>query len=163
VELEREIDDLAARIREALAPVQDVRLAYLFGSRARGNARPDSDVDIAVAYARGLELAGLERARQSVIEALTEVLGPLRRSVIEALTEALGPLGERADVVDLERAGTAVAFRALREGRRVLVRSEPDRITLEASIGRRYDDEAPRRALFRRAASRLAGSSGARR
>ena len=37
-------DDLAQRLRAE----PTVRLAYLFGSRASGAARPDSDVDVAV-------------------------------------------------------------------------------------------------------------------
>ena len=40
------------RLRDGLArglrAEPTVRLAYLFGSRARGAARPDSDVDVAV-------------------------------------------------------------------------------------------------------------------
>jgi predicted nucleotidyltransferase len=39
---------LIEALRAALAGRQDVRLALLFGSRARGEHRPDSDVDIAV-------------------------------------------------------------------------------------------------------------------
>jgi predicted nucleotidyltransferase len=41
-------DDAAARLRDALAGIDEVRLAYLFGSRSRGDARVDSDFDIAV-------------------------------------------------------------------------------------------------------------------
>lgn len=40
--------DLADRIRETLRDRDDVRVALLFGSHARGTARLDSDVDIAV-------------------------------------------------------------------------------------------------------------------
>ena len=41
------IDDVA-RLRRALASAGDIRLAILFGSRARGTDRPDSDIDIAI-------------------------------------------------------------------------------------------------------------------
>ena len=37
---------------------QDIRLALLFGSRARGRARPDSDADVAV-LGRGLDLLAI--------------------------------------------------------------------------------------------------------
>jgi predicted nucleotidyltransferase len=43
-----DLPELQARIREHLALRTDVRVAVLFGSRARGTARPDSDVDLAV-------------------------------------------------------------------------------------------------------------------
>jgi predicted nucleotidyltransferase len=39
---------LVAAMREVLRDRQDVHLALLFGSQARGKARPDSDVDVAV-------------------------------------------------------------------------------------------------------------------
>src|SRR4051812_14341338 len=40
--------DRANQVRRALAGRSDVRLAMLFGSQARGTARPDSDVDLAI-------------------------------------------------------------------------------------------------------------------
>jgi predicted nucleotidyltransferase len=48
-------------IEKALGPIEAVRLAYLFGSRARGTARPDSDLDLAVAYPRELFRAAAKR------------------------------------------------------------------------------------------------------
>jgi predicted nucleotidyltransferase len=41
-------DPVIEALREALCGRKDVRLALLFGSRARGRARPDSDADVAV-------------------------------------------------------------------------------------------------------------------
>lgn len=40
--------EMVAQLREALGGRAGVRLALLFGSWARGNARPDSDIDLAV-------------------------------------------------------------------------------------------------------------------
>ena len=53
-------------ISEKAGPVFEkygVRYAALFGSQARGDARPDSDVDFLVEYGRplGFEYAGLRR------------------------------------------------------------------------------------------------------
>ncbi|HEX7182331.1 MAG TPA: nucleotidyltransferase domain-containing protein [Thermoanaerobaculia bacterium] len=45
--MERE-DPVVEALREALRGRKDVRFALLFGSRARGRARPDSDADVAV-------------------------------------------------------------------------------------------------------------------
>ena len=39
---------LLARLTQALVPRAEILEAYLFGSHARGQARPDSDVDVAV-------------------------------------------------------------------------------------------------------------------
>lgn len=41
-------DRMHDRLRAALARVPSVSVALLFGSRARGRARPDSDIDIAI-------------------------------------------------------------------------------------------------------------------
>ena len=130
---------LIPRLRRALESVDGVRAAYLFGSRGRDGARPGSDLDIAISYAPTSSPEARER---------------VRRQVMAALVDVLGPLGERADLLDLARAGAAVGFEAIRRGAAILARSELERIRLEASIARRYDDEAPRRQLFRRAAVR---------
>lgn len=42
------VDAIAHRIQPVLESDPRVRFAYLYGSRARGDARPDSDVDLAV-------------------------------------------------------------------------------------------------------------------
>ncbi len=44
-----------ARIRQFMSTQEDVVAAYLFGSRAEGRARPQSDVDIAVLLADTLD------------------------------------------------------------------------------------------------------------
>lgn len=41
-------DPAVKPLRKALSDHKEVRLALLFGSRARGQARPDSDADVAV-------------------------------------------------------------------------------------------------------------------
>jgi uncharacterized protein len=51
-------DPVLDSLRAAFAGRSDVRLALLFGSRARGRARPDSDADVAV-LAPGVHLDAL--------------------------------------------------------------------------------------------------------
>jgi predicted nucleotidyltransferase len=133
-----EIDELVAVLRRALEPIATVRVAYLFGSRARAEpARADSDLDLGVVFASGLD----ERARDGE-----------RRSLVTALSTALGALGERADIVDLEAADSAVAFRAICDGHLVCERSSAERVRIVTRVARRFEDDAPKRALFRRAA-----------
>ena len=51
-------DPIVDALRRVLVGRRDVRLALLFGSRARGRARPGSDADVAV-LGRNLDLLGL--------------------------------------------------------------------------------------------------------
>jgi predicted nucleotidyltransferase len=134
---------LVDRIAAALDSIDDVRVVFLFGSRTTNRARPDSDLDVGIAYREGMSDADRER---------------VRRAVVIALTDALGALGEAADVVDLERADSAVAFHAVRDGSLVLARTPSERVRIVSRVARRFDDDAPRRLLFRRAARAAAGS-----
>jgi predicted nucleotidyltransferase len=63
-------DPVVAALREALSGRRDVRLALLFGSRARGKARPGSDADVAVL---GKDLDLLELAADLTEAARVEV------------------------------------------------------------------------------------------
>lgn len=133
-------------VKRAAGRVPSVQLAYVFGSRMENRARLDSDLDIAVAFAPGMDAS----AR-----------GAAKLALIDGLTAELGALGERADLVDLERAGVSVAFRAIRDGRCVYSRDRRRKVELVARIARLYDDEAPKRALFTRAAIEAARRMGA--
>ena len=128
---------LVSALQSALSPIPSVMVAWLFGSRTRGAARPDSDVDVAVLFSPTLDARGRHEATLDVLD---------------ALAARLGPLGERADVLDLADAGSAVAFSAVRDGVCVVDRGDGMRAHAVARIARRYDDDAPRRALMQRAA-----------
>lgn len=56
--------ELAAAARAVLERHPEVRLALLFGSRARGVAAPGADLDVAVEVARGQELDRLGLMRE---------------------------------------------------------------------------------------------------
>ena len=142
------MDELIPQLASALAPLVQVRVAWVFGSRVRGAARPDSDLDLAVAFPRTLDDEGRFQARLQIVA---------------AVTDALGALGERADVVDIDESDAAVAFAALSEGRLVLARSEDERVEAAVRIMRRNSDDLPRRLLFREAARRVALEMGQRR
>ena len=79
--------------QEAEARALGVNALYLFGSAARGEARPDSDVDVFVDYGLDrfglIELARLQRRLSEELGRPTDVgtrdgLHPLLRSSIEA-------------------------------------------------------------------------------
>lgn len=104
---------------------------YLYGSVARGQARPGSDVDIGVLLATDPP-ATLE-APQFAIEAALERL-----------------LGSPVQVVALNRAPADLVHRVLRDGRLVLDRDRSARIRFEVRSRNEYFDMEPIRRMYRR-------------
>ena len=117
---------LLVRLTRALAPRGEVLEAYLFGSHARGKARPDSDVDVAVYIDE---------------TAADEGHWGYRAELTTHLMAALGT--DDVDVVVLNQAPILLYHRVLRDGVRLLSRD------LRATTGRagqalsRYFDFLP--------------------
>jgi predicted nucleotidyltransferase len=102
------VAELEVRLRRALEGREDVLVAYLFGSVARGRAGPLSDVDVAIL--------------------LAEDGDPFPR-LLEVTEEVARAVGEdRADVVLLNTAPVALAYRVLRDGRLLVCRDEEARV-----------------------------------
>jgi len=94
-------DDVIGRLRPAEAQIRSlgVRRLALFGSVARGEARPDSDVDLLVEFAPGQKSFDRFLALSELLE---QLLGhPVELVTTEALSPFLGPhiLAEAADVL----------------------------------------------------------------
>ena len=126
--MERETTDrqLLARVADALAAREEVLEAYVFGSRARGQARPDSDLDVAV-------FVDEARAHHGV--------WGYRAELATALMAALGT--DDVDVVVLNRAPILLYHRVLRDGVRVLSRDLRATTTRAGQALSRYFDFLP--------------------
>lgn len=115
---------LGEALATRLGSEPDVLVAYLFGSQARGTAGSRSDVDVAVLLApdwppaRDLDL----------IDAVADVVG-----------------SERADVVVLNNAPVALAYRVISDGRPIVVNDEGARVRHWVETVDRYLDMAPLR------------------
>lgn len=112
-------DVLLRRLREALAQGPTLRIAILFGSRATGRARPDSDVDVAILPAHdGLSLAD-ENALAAELERTT---------------------GTAVDLVRIDHASEALRWRIARDG--VVLFSDPPEaaIRFRARAGIAHDE-----------------------
>lgn len=108
-----------------------VRFAYLFGSHARGDAGPTSDVDLALF---------LDPA----------AVGP--ESTGELMVAAVRLLGVDAiDLVILNRAALPLCYRVVQQGRVLSDRAHAERVAFESRILRMGWDFLPReREMLRR-------------
>jgi uncharacterized protein len=111
----------------------EVRLAFLFGSRACGRSRPESDFDIAVLVDE--KTAGEDRGR--VIRRLASRLG---REVSSELI----------DLVVLNDAPALLRHRVLRDGVALFQRAPEDRVRFAAKAIRDCQDGFFRREQFTR-------------
>ncbi len=124
--------DVAAierKLREVLsarAEAEGIAAAWLFGSVARGTARPDSDVDVGILYSENRPQTLDEIGRAFDLE--------------EDLTVALGL---PTQVVVLNRAPVDLIFRVLRDGRLLVERDRSRRIRFEVRSHKEYWDLEP--------------------
>jgi len=98
------VDPIMGRFRAALDEIYGERIerVVLFGSRARGDARPDSDYDVAV-FLKDLDGFGKEAGRIAEIE--TDILSETG-VVINALPLQAGSYLERTGLMqELRRDG----------------------------------------------------------
>jgi len=121
-------------LTDRLESLPEVRAAVVFGSRGRGEARRDSDIDLGVL---------LEPTANSL----------LTRGRIAATLSDLPSV----DVVDLDQAPALLAHRALRDGRLLFCRDRPRWVRFVMRTLSRSGDEAYyRRILSEGARDRLA-------
>jgi predicted nucleotidyltransferase len=105
----------AASLLEGRFPLSAL---WLFGSEARGEARVDSDVDLAALFSRPVPA-------QEVLAARFD-LGSL--------------LGREVDLVDLRRASPILGRQVVRDGRLLLDRDRVDRHVFAMLLPSRYVD-----------------------
>lgn len=126
------------RLRSRLEARPEVLAAYLFGSAARGETGPLSDVDLAVVLSGDLSADERFRVR------------------LAAIGDAVAEFGDDVDLVVLNDVPPGLAYEAV-SGRRFFVR-DLDRVArFEAAVVSRYLDRRPyeerhRRAFLERAA-----------
>ena len=125
-------ESVATRLETFLADgAAGVVTAYLFGSAARNELRPDSDVDVGVLFA----------------EACAE--GTDACLALEERLERL--IGRRTQAVDLERAPADLVQRVLRDGILLLDRDPAARVRFEVRRRNEWFDLQPLLRAYRRA------------
>jgi hypothetical protein len=111
----------------------DIVCAYLFGSEARGEAGPDSDVDVAVLFQHEPPLT-LDGLGLDLAAALEDVLG------------------RPVDLVVLDRASPDLVHRVLRDGILVYEADRAARVRFEVRSRAEYFDVLPYLQEYRRVA-----------
>ncbi|MGB9723294.1 MAG: type VII toxin-antitoxin system MntA family adenylyltransferase antitoxin [Chloroflexia bacterium] len=104
-----------------------VLVAYLFGSRARGEPHPRSDIDIAVLLQEGLPSLEKQRWRLALIARLSRVLRT-----------------DDVDVVVLNEASPMLRYEAIRPRRVLFCRDEEARVAFEFRTMQEWFDWQPR-------------------
>ena len=110
--------DVVEAVRRVLEGRTDVLLAYVFGSVARGEARPSSDLDLGVVFR----------------------FVPVPRERDRLTTDLEVAAGRRVDLVVLNEAPPLLTHEAIREGRLIVCRDEDERVRFETRATARYLD-----------------------
>lgn len=132
---------LDRQVRERLAARGDVAFAYLFGSQAKGTARPDSDVDLAVHFGadESRSIDGEDKAHVERKKSALELEGVLERE-----------LDQRVQVVVLEDAPLGLTHNVLSTGRLIHCPDDETRRHFFVDHCRMYFDMEPARRIFDR-------------
>ncbi len=119
-------DELLDRMRAVLLRHEEIHYAYLFGSRAFGGFRSDSDVDVAIG------LVESDRSHRVWLDVMGD------------LALAVAPL--EVDCLLLNGAPVGLRFAVVRDGRTLMDRLPAARRAFEVATRREYWDWEPHRA-----------------
>jgi predicted nucleotidyltransferase len=119
------IRSLLNELQSLVEKLEGVDCAWIFGSTARQEAGPLSDLDVALLFEEGMDPAGRAQAAVTLMGKLQRIGGP------------------RVDVVVLNDAPPAFQHRVLRDGRLIFCRDPARRVRFEVRAIREYLDFQP--------------------
>jgi len=128
------VHDLVVQLKPVFDPLPTVIVAYLFGSYARGQAGPSSDVDIAI-------LLNGQPTESECFDARLDILG---RVMTQLQNNAV-------DVAILNQTPLALCYRVVRDGRVLFCSDNAARIAFTARTVTTYLDFKPTLEVFEQA------------
>lgn len=131
------VENFDQRIREAVEDLSGLSILAVFGSRAQGRHRPDSDLDVAILPSREVDAEGRRRLQARVAAKL----------------DHLAARG-RVDIVFFDEAPELLRHRVFKTGRAVLCRDPDAWKELRVRTMREHGDREDYRRLMRRAQHR---------
>jgi predicted nucleotidyltransferase len=128
-------------LKDMLVDDKDVAVVYLFGSYAKDNVTPLSDIDIAILLDSRVRPADYFDKQLDLLDKISQKLHT-----------------DEVDVVILNQAPSLLAYQVIKIRKVLFCRNEPRRISFEANAIDRYLDEKPMRSLIYQAlADRIKG------
>lgn len=118
-------------INEEIFKKHKVKLAYLFGSRAKGAAVPESDFDIAVLFEKPPTDTFALRETMDISSDLRKKNFPMK-----------------FDVVSLHNAPLLLKYEAVAHHRILFCKDEKERINFEVAVTKEYIDEEHTRNIY---------------
>lgn len=116
--------DLQEQLRDALARRSDLAAAWLFGSRARGTERANSDVDVAIL---------LREDPPRTLDGL----------MLDLQDDLAGELGRPVDLVVMNHAPADLVHRVLRDGELLIENDRSRRVRFEVARRAEFFDLLP--------------------
>lgn len=120
-------EELRCKVEQVFGTREEVAAVYLFGSRARGEAQEQSDLDLALVF-QPLDLEEAFFRRAEILADLEEIIRPLE-----------------VHLLDLERIPPGLAYEVLKEGLLVWERDRDRRVEVESRRLAEALDFLPRR------------------
>ena len=95
---------------------KEILLAYIFGSVARREVGPLSDIDFAVYFDESLQKSLMDEIYLESVNKLTEILG------------------DEVDLVNMNKANILLKFNIIKSGEVIFQKSQDDKIRIESDI-----------------------------
>jgi predicted nucleotidyltransferase len=127
---ELKIIDTLNRITTTVEKLPNLKLLILFGSRARGEDKPDSDWDLAISYDETNRQTGIKEISNDYLTYL---------SILSELFEINRDL---IDLIELDRCSPLMKYQVARDGKLIYEKNTGDFLKFRVRAWKEYADTA---------------------